>query len=62
MTLNSKNMCEIPQGKLRCLQAGHGLQNAHESVTNRNSLLQIPQLVTPLREDTDGVLDERHDD
>ena len=38
------------------------LQNAHENLTNQNSLLKIPQLVAPLRDNTDGVLDECHDD
>ena len=32
------------------------------SLTELNSLLQVPQLITPLREDAYRILNERHDD
>lgn len=53
---------KLPKGSYGVYRQGVGLQNAHESFADQNSLLKIPQLVTPLREDTDRVLDECHDD
>ena len=41
---------------------GGEIQNTCESLADQNLRLQKPQLVAPLREDTDSILNERHND